>query len=264
MAAIAALGLALAAWLLIPPASEELSKPRPLDTATLVDRFEKVAFRDDSTPEERRDLFRPFLMRWEAPIRLTFDGVGAGVQDYVGRYLGEIERLTGRRVWVIPQGSVTPATITIFRPDLESFSHYYENNKKTIFKNRSINGFACLSSIWNNKEFIQKKIEILFNPLFASMDFRICVLEEIVQSLGLTGDTIKQYDSLFVQNRETRLYFPLNDKILLRTLYDPRLRDGMRREDAMVRVAIIIPELLANYEAEGLEGLYQPLREPGW
>ena len=32
----------------------------------------------------------------------------------------------------------------------------------------------------------------------------------------------------------------------------------------MARVRIIIPDLLDAYEAEGLEGLHQPLRDPGW
>ena len=99
------------------------------------------------------------------------------------------------------------------------------------------------------------------NSFFEDVYYKSCVLEEIVQSLGLIGDTFQEFDSLFVEVRRVRLDFPLNDKILLRTLYDPRLRDGMPREQVMARVRQIIPELLAAYEAEGVEGLYQPLRD---
>jgi hypothetical protein len=75
---------------------------------------------------------------------------------------------------------------------------------------------------------------------------------------------LERFDSLFVEYRSQRQDFPLNDKILLRTLYDPRLRDGMARAQAMARVEQIIPELLATYAREGIEGLHQPLRDARW
>lgn len=89
-------------------------------------------------------------------------------------------------------------------------------------------------------------------------------MEEVLQSLGLIGDRLVPFESYFVEVSPPRTDFPVNDKILLRTLYDKRLKVDMNREETMAHVSYIIPELLAAYEAGGVEALYQPLRDPGW
>ena len=65
------------------------------------------------------------------------------------------------------------------------------------------------------------------------------------------------WPSIFDFSRTTRSNLPLNDKILVRALYDKRIKPGMAREDAMKVAAEIIPELVAAVKEKGVEALYQ-------
>ncbi|MEQ8602420.1 MAG: DUF2927 domain-containing protein [Marivibrio sp.] len=230
----------------------------------LIDRFEKVAFRDDVTPETERELFRHRLTRWEYPLRLGFSNVASEVRGQAANFTQELEKLIGRRVWIVSPASITSPNIRIVLPSKKEYEHKFFLLKEKNILRRGIEHYACFVNFVKNKKEYHPRIDVVFSPLAEDSDYLNCILEEIIQSLGLMGDTVQDFDSLFVEHRALRLDFPLNDKILLRTLYDPRLSDGMPREQAMIRVREIIPELLAAYEAEGLEGLYQPLRDPSW
>jgi len=52
-------------------------------------------------------------------------------------------------------------------------------------------------------------------------------------------------------------FLPLNDKIMVRTLYDARLKPGMTRAEAMPIVRQIIPELVTAVKEHGEAALYQ-------
>ena len=49
----------------------------------------------------------------------------------------------------------------------------------------------------------------------------------------------------------------INDKILVRTLYDRRIKPGMTREQTTPLARIIIEELVAAVKERGEEALYQ-------
>lgn len=79
-----------------------------------------------------------------------------------------------------------------------------------------------------------------------------CVYEELAQTIGPTDDACEYRPSIFCD-----LDFPVTyneaDKIILRTTFDPRLRNGMTREEGMPIARQIIREL---YEEQ-----YGPIRE---
>lgn len=74
-----------------------------------------------------------------------------------------------------------------------------------------------------------------------------CILEEIVQVLGLPNDACHYRPSLFCEDDRV---FALTraDQILLRTLYDRRLTPGMARDEARPIFREIIGELMASLE----------------
>lgn len=76
-----------------------------------------------------------------------------------------------------------------------------------------------------------------------------CILEELVQVLGLPNDACHYRPSLFCE--DDRVFEMTGaDKILLRTLYDPRLRAGMPRKAAMPLVRTIVSELMVKKVAQ--------------
>ena len=79
---------------------------------------------------------------------------------------------------------------------------------------------------------------------------RHCILEELVQVLGLPNDACHYRPSLFCEHdRVFELTGP--DAILLRTLYDERLEVGMSRAEAMPIVRRIIAETLPEARLTG-------------
>lgn len=69
-----------------------------------------------------------------------------------------------------------------------------------------------------------------------------CILEEIAQAAGLANDACHYRPSLFCEGELVTAMTPA-DRVLLRTLYDPRLRPGMTRAEAMPIAREIIREL---------------------
>ena len=73
-----------------------------------------------------------------------------------------------------------------------------------------------------------------------------CLLEELTQTLGLLGDACHYRPSLFCDGAGTYdTDLTEADEILLRTLYDPRLKSGMTAAEAMPIARRVIAELTA-------------------
>ena len=83
-----------------------------------------------------------------------------------------------------------------------------------------------------------------------------CILEEISQALGLPMDTELIRPSI-LSNQDLPQPMSINDKILVRALYDRRIRPGMPRDKALDVAKSIIPELIAGVQHEGEPALYQ-------
>ena len=69
-----------------------------------------------------------------------------------------------------------------------------------------------------------------------------CLHEEIAQGLGLPNDSPSARPSIFNDNDEFAL-LTRQDELMLRMLYDPRLRPGMSLSDARPIIAAMAAEL---------------------
>jgi hypothetical protein len=74
---------------------------------------------------------------------------------------------------------------------------------------------------------------------------RSCVHEEVAQGLGLPNDSPAARPSIFNDDEEFAL-LTRHDELLLRILYDPRLRPGMEPDEARPIVRRIADELLGG------------------
>ncbi|RJE89512.1 DUF2927 domain-containing protein [Paracoccus onubensis] len=72
-----------------------------------------------------------------------------------------------------------------------------------------------------------------------------CIHEELAQGMGLANDSPTVRPSIFNDDEEFAL-LTRHDELLLRILYDPRLRPGMTEEEAAPIVRTIAGELLAD------------------
>ncbi len=79
----------------------------------------------------------------------------------------------------------------------------------------------------------------------------------MLQAFGLGGISLTSQHSMTKVDGRDLSAFPLDAKILLRTLYDKRIELGMDRAAAMATAREIIPELTAAVARDGVEALYQ-------
>ena len=78
-----------------------------------------------------------------------------------------------------------------------------------------------------------------------------CFHEDVSQAMGLFGDLAESEESMFRSEAENDKWptFTWHDVIMLRTLYDQRIKPGMPEDQAMPIVRVIIAELLAELNA---------------
>ena len=69
-----------------------------------------------------------------------------------------------------------------------------------------------------------------------------CLLEEMIQALGLPNDSNRIEKSIF-SDRSRRTDLTRTDLIVLKTLYDPRMKAGLVRAEAMTVAREIIRDL---------------------
>jgi len=84
-----------------------------------------------------------------------------------------------------------------------------------------------------------------------------CIVEETVQVLGLAADRATYFPTVFTNDQARPAALSLNDKVLLRTLYDPAIKAGMSLEETRQLVPGIIHRLVTGMKARGEQALYQ-------
>ena len=117
--------------------------------------------------------------------------------------------------------------------------------------------FRCTSYAgWGKKFRINKGHAFVLQGLEKGL-LRHCLLKSIIRAFGLFADSDVAQPSIFSKSAPPLDHLTLNDKIILRTLYDKRIKPGMAKDEAMKIAAEIIPELVAAVKAQGVEALYQ-------
>lgn len=87
--------------------------------------------------------------------------------------------------------------------------------------------------------------EIFIGPDFPESALSECLEEELSQALGPMNDVLTIEDSLW-RPKEQKTYHSLtwSDAVILRALYDERIKPGMHRDKALPLVRVIIGEIL--------------------
>ncbi|MGE0735095.1 MAG: DUF2927 domain-containing protein [Alphaproteobacteria bacterium] len=219
--------VALAAGL-VAGAPARAADPDPQDLPSvdvLVRQFENIAFSAEYLGEHRRGR----LIKWTGPIRIRILG------SYAQRFRPEVQAqidllvaLSGLSIQIVDGAATQRANVDInFSPRGRYWSLEPEAPCRTIFFDRS---------------YAIERVEVFINP--DDLDLRRhCVVEELTQALGLSDDSTLIPDSIFSDESQRDTLAPW-DEIMVRVLYDPRLRPGMTKQEAMPVVARILWEML--------------------
>lgn len=177
--------------------------------------------------------------------RLEAEPVSKQHLDYVQRHLNTLADLTGLKTQDARK-TRWPANFTInFVPPLQLANPELADVPGGILQRLAAQG-GCYFLIWpdDSGETLQKAV-IVVNKGRTPDRTAHCVLEEMTQSLGLPNDSNPAWPSIFANSGAIQ-QLSWADRILVRTLYDPRMKPGLARADALELARTIISELIAK------------------
>lgn len=108
---------------------------------------------------------------------------------------------------------------------------------------RSLNP-QCLSGIGKDNRYRIRRAEVILPVDAGEFTFYDCAYEELLQALGAINDDRSVSWTMFNDDVQMGI-FDIYDRYLLNTLYDPRVRPGMTKEE----VNRVLPEVLSTVRA---------------
>ena len=223
-------------------------------TEDLIRNFRNTAFYYEFHFKDGRLVEQPLekpLERWEGIIRYRLIGDGVRGSDFVKMQMltEQLSELTGLQF--VRTNGRADMIISIATPaGRETISHWLGKSGLSVYKERydiwrRTPGWLCGATLASDPQRpgVLRQAHI-FLAAEHSGTRESCLEEEIAQSLGLSNDSDAAPSIFNDDQRSTRL--TEHDKILLQTLYDPRLRAGMHQGQAMPLVTEIVREMLGR------------------
>ncbi len=244
--------------------TDDGSSVGPIRAEQLVEDFIQTALRDEysrqggklvqgSTPAP--------LRRWENPVRMQIE-YGTSVapvqrsndQRSVAAFAAQLHAATGHpvslasgtgnfHVLILSEderraiGPRLAAMVPGIPPsDISALTDLAPQNYCTVFAYSRGNGATYVQAV-----------ALIRSELPAKMRLS-CFHEELAQGLGLANDSPTARPSIFNDDEEFAL-LTKHDELLLRMLYDPRLRPGMTETEARPILEQIAAELVAGQPA---------------
>ena len=204
------------------------SRTRWPSPQTLARQFERIAFSSEFGGEYRAGR----LIRWQGPIRVRLVGhYPDRFRVEVARQLAELRQLSGLAIDIVEaSGEAAPAPMTI---------EFSTSRGGTTFDPEA----PCRTLIWETGHVI-RKVQIYIAP-YPDEVRRHCIAEEMTQALGLADDSKILRDSIFNDASARQRIAPW-DALMVRILYDVRLKPGMHKREAMPLVRRIIAEQMGR------------------
>lgn len=218
-----------------------------LSNAEIIRNFDVIAFRN-----EMREVINPRVSKWVQPIRVykQFDAIiTPGAEEFLNKHMERLARLTG--VGISDVTSRKKANFIIIFTRRESYLQTAlaqfdpEGGGASRELRARLKRTHCLGIYRTRKSNAELVRAIVIIPVDSTLKNGIlkrCIVEETTQSMGLPNDSDDANPSIF-NDRSPLKDLSAHDILLLRLLYHPALRVGMKREDALRIAERILPGL---------------------
>lgn len=235
----------------------------PYSADDLVRNFEAIAFYDEYTgralPRRGGRAGSGKLTRWQAPVRIgvEFGPSVAAAQARrdaaaIGAYARRLARITAHPVAAAQSGANFHVFIAgqddgpFLAGRIRQLIPQIGARELALFTDMPEQFFCLLVTLPapGAPDVIARAVALI--PAEHPDLIRLsCVHEEIAQGLGLPNDSPAARPSIFNDDDEFAL-LTSHDEMLLRMLYDPRLRPGMTAAEALPAARIIARELMGQ------------------
>jgi hypothetical protein len=234
----------------------------PFTDDDLIRDFVRIALHDEYTDVNGRFMHteRPALLRrWETPVRVAVMAGGSEPAEEAARdrsnvaaFTQRLAHLTGHDVALTDGNGANFLVLFMTTAEREAFANQVHETYPdfapaviTALRNASIDNFCITYAFWDKTNpSVYSAVIVLIraeHPAFTKMS---CVQEEMSQAMGLPNDSPDARPSLYNDDLEFAVLTE-HDAILLRMLYDPRLKPGM----SVNEVLPLLPAIAADARA---------------
>lgn len=233
----------------------------PFSTRDLVENFLAIAFYDEFTETNGALVAgggESTLHRWQAPMRVALS-FGASVPEdqriadraAIGDFTRRLARSTGHPVVLTDRNP--DHTVFILNPEERSAAGgliLAAAPKTSAAAIRSVvemrPDIYCTAFTFSpgTSAVIDRAVSVIRGELTPKLR-ALCIHEELAQSMGLINDSPRARPSIFNDDEEFAL-LTRQDELMLKMLYDPRLKPGMTLAEARPIVEIIAAELMGG------------------
>ena len=241
-----------------PAATTGAEKTGALALDDLVKYFDTIVFHSEFESVQPSRVVK----KWTGPIRLAFRAFEEEVVEREGReitrlkrvqvkkphlkfikkHLNTLVRATGLKTEDAKKTGEPPNFMINFVPRRQLGNPNLAEADPKVLRSRAAEG-GCYFLMWfDSKSGAILKAVIIVNAELLLIRLNHCLLEEMVQVLGLPNDSNAIKESIF-SDSSGHTNLTRTDLIILKTLYDPRMKAGTPREQALKTAREIIAEL---------------------
>lgn len=200
-----------------------------LETTLLVKQFEAIAFSAEFGGQHRQGK----IVKWDSPIRVRVRGFNAiKYIPEVQAQLRELARLSGLTIELVNwSNSAAPPNMDIVFATTTGSSQFDPT--------------APCRTLFHDRGYVIQRVEIYISPDDPAQR-RHCIAEELTQALGLANDSTVFRNSIFNDDSRQQVLAPW-DSLMIRILYDPRIRPGMNKVQALPIAREVVIDLLRRF-----------------
>lgn len=241
--------------------TESIAEDQALTPERLAEDFIEIALRDEYRREGGNLVASSHpapLRRWESPVRLQIEygdsvspGVRSRIRTQVGAFASRLQNASGHPVSVVTGGG--NFTILVLSEDerrrigprLHQLVPGIPPADVNAMENLAMQNYCTVFAYSRGAAPVYvQAVALLRSELPLRLEIS-CIHEELAQGMGLANDSPAARPSIFNDDEEFA-YLTRHDELLLKMLYDPRMRPGMTDAEARPVALTIAGELLAT------------------
>ena len=239
--------------------TEREPEDAPFTAADLARDFLQVALRDEYGRDGQRmvaDHHSAPLRRWQAPVRMQLEwGPSSDIatqrrdRGEIAAFASRLARVTGHEVGLVAEDGNFAVLILNederreIAPRLERLLPGIPNGDVAALRDLDRGNFCTVFAYSRGAGSTYVNAVAVIRAELPSRLRSSCIHEELAQGMGLANDSPESRPSIFNDDEEFAL-LTLHDELLLKILYDRRLRPGMTQAEAAPIVQQIAAELL--------------------
>jgi len=241
--------------------SDDGSRDAPFNARMLTANFIRIAMYDEFDNSSGRLVARETesrLRRWQEPVRMTLH-FGASIPETrrgterarVASLLARLARVTGHPIRLVDSNGnfqlhfVDEDERRALGPAVSAGMPGMSPSEVASFTDMPTSTYCQVSAMVDNASSEYRRAFAVVRAEHPDLLHLACLHEEIAQGLGLPNDSPLARPSIFNDDQEFALLTPM-DELMLRMLYDDRLRPGMTISEARPIISTIAEELLGG------------------